>query len=128
MQQSRSCKSETESALRARQRLVRRWYSSWIRFLCSRWEAHGHFIRHWSGPHDTLSFRPNSFSRWSLIQGSTRLCMNSITALTRLTPRRDATTRCVVLCGERELQQPNENHWYAIAKFYNYYYYNYWFK
>ncbi|WVZ17844.1 hypothetical protein V8G54_010826 [Vigna mungo] len=99
MQQSRSCKSETESALRARQRLVRRWYSSWIRFLCSRWEAHGHFIRHWSGPHDTLSFRPSSFSRWSLIHGSTRLCMNSITALTRLTPRRDATTRCVVLCG-----------------------------
>lgn len=96
MQQRRSCKSETESALSARQSVVRRLYSSWIRFLCSRWEAHGHFIRHWSGPHDTLSLRPNSLARWSLIHGSTRLCMNSITALTKLTPRTVTTTRCVL--------------------------------
>jgi len=97
MQQRRSCKSETESALSARQSVVRRWYSSWIRFLCSRWEAHGHFIRHWSGPHATLSFRPKSFARWSLIHGSTRLCMNSITALTN--SLEEQTQQRVALCG-----------------------------
>jgi len=85
MQQRRSCKSERESVLRARQRslscLRRRWYSSLIRFFCSRWLVHGHFIRHWSGPHDTFI----SLAPCSLIHGSTRLWINSIAERFELT-------------------------------------------
>lgn len=79
MQQRISCKSKTVSALRARQRswscFFRRSYSSWIFFLCSLSSLfHGHRSRHCKGPHETLRI----LARWSLIQDSTRLCMDSI--------------------------------------------------
>ena len=82
MQQRMSCKSETDSALRARQRclscFLRRSYSSWIRFLCSlSLLFHGHFItRHCSGPHEEEALR--IFARCSLIHVSSRCCMPSI--------------------------------------------------
>lgn len=80
MQHKISWRSETDSALTARQRswscFLRFSYSSWILFLCSLSPAFhgGHFIRHWSGPHDTFSI----FARWSLIHDSTLRCIASI--------------------------------------------------
>lgn len=80
MQQRMSCKSETESALTARQRswscFLRRSYSCWIFFLCSLslWIQGGHLILHCSGAQDTLRI----LALWSLIHDSTRLCIDSI--------------------------------------------------
>lgn len=80
MQHKISWRSETDSALTARQRswscFLRFSYSSWILFLCSLSPAFhgGHFIRHWSGPHDTFSI----LARWSLIHDSTLRCIASI--------------------------------------------------